>query len=163
MNRHNIFFAEKDDCWFIRLVGEIRYPAGNELQTLTSRLHNARNIRHIVVDLNQTTYIDSTNLGLLARLAQSLIKLRGNRLTLLSQNDDINVFLNSMGFSHVAVIIHNACTRIQELEQMPDIPIPEKEQVSTLLEAHQTLMDLDKRNQSRFRDVVEALKHKAHG
>ena len=162
MNKHTILFAEQDNTWFIRLVGEIRYPVGLEIRSLTSRLYTQKHIQHVVIDLNQTMYIDSTNLGLLARLGQTLLKLRSNKLTMLSSRHDINVFLDSMGFTHVAIIIHNTKHLVAEFKDMPEIPISDKERLNTLIDAHQSLIDMDQHNKPKFKDLVALLKKSSH-
>jgi len=162
MSNHTILFAEQDHTWFVRLMGEIRYPAGSEIRSLTSRLYTNKQVKHVVVDLNQTTYIDSTNLGLLARFGQTLLKLHNNKLTMLSSRHDINVFLDSMGFNHVAIIIHNTKHLTAELKEMPEIPIPDKERLNVLIDAHQSLINMDHRNKPKFKNLIDLLKKSDH-
>jgi anti-anti-sigma factor len=111
----------------------------------------------IIIDLCKTEYMDSTILGLLAKIARRFITHHHRKPTLLSTQEDINILLESMGFDAAFDIRANADSVPFYLEDIPllekSVPMPE-----TLLEAHETLMDLDKRNVVRFSTTVDTLR-----
>jgi histidyl-tRNA synthetase len=110
-----------------------------------------------MVDLRETETIDSTNLGLLARIANLMKQCGVPKVTLVSTNEDINALLFSIGFDEVFDIVDEAghvMTNGQELG-LPDNTGPDM--ARTILDAHRILMTLGNDNKARFQDVVELL------
>jgi len=111
----------------------------------------------IIIDVRKAEHIDSTMLGLLAKIARRFIAHHHRKPTLLSTNEDISILLDNMGFDAAFTIRPSAAAVPFYLEDIPllekSVPMPE-----TLLEAHGELMDLDDRNVERFSTTVEALR-----
>ncbi|MGA0807407.1 MAG: STAS domain-containing protein, partial [Pseudohongiellaceae bacterium] len=112
----------------------------------------------MVVDLSETTGIDSTALGLLAKMA---IQLR-NRFnvipTIVSPNPDITRILRSMSFDLIFNIVANrneSDAGYQELKQQKESEDSVREKV---IDAHLTLMTLSEENRLEFQDLVQSLK-----
>ena len=88
--------------------GEIRYPMTPAVQRFVSGLFSAESVRGFVIDLTRTLSIDSTNLGELARIANRMRESQAPRITLISDREDINEILESMGFEGVFDIVERA-------------------------------------------------------
>jgi len=69
MNSGQIYYAITGQRGFLKLAGEIRYPLAASLNQAVNTLLAAPEIQGVVVDLQETDFIDSTCLGLLARVA----------------------------------------------------------------------------------------------
>ena len=104
-----------------------------------------------VIDLTQTESIDSTNLGLLARIANRMHERGGPRVTIVSHRQDINEVLLTMGFDEEVPSAGNGTRPLTTLA-------PDRNNLGrTMLMAHRTLMALNDRNRDQFADVVSLL------
>lgn len=152
----NILYAIHDGTWVLRLRGDVRATWCASLDALIDRLLADDALRAIVIDLHEATNIDSTMLGLLAKIA---VKARG-RLPdpplLLSPGADVRRLLESMCLEKVFRI---ADARAPECEcrELAPVDRPESDLCRQVADAHRVLMEIDERNQAAFRDVVATL------
>jgi anti-anti-sigma factor len=154
---NEIQHASHDGVHALRLKGEIRYPLSPSFDRFLQRLFAGPAPKGFVVDLTETTVIDSTNLGLLARIAKGMDRAGGPKPVLISNQEDINEVIVSMGFDEVFMLVDTP-------EPLPEpghvVPLRETDAQTlarTILEAHRTLMDLNERNRDVFQSVVALL------
>lgn len=152
-----VLHASHDGIHVLRFVGDIRYTLSPSIDRFVKQLFSGPPPAGFVIDLTETDSIDSTNLGLLARIANLMKNQNGSRVTILSDRTDINAVLISMAFDEVFDIVSHAlfeCGAEKELARQDS----DKETLTrTVLEAHRALMDLSEHNEKMFRDVVTAL------
>jgi anti-anti-sigma regulatory factor len=120
--------------------------------------------RQLAIDLTETTLIDSTNLGQLARIAIKMKACSSHRVTLISNRKDINIVLTSMGFDDIFEIIDdpdgyrdNASGTIETPESSQD------ELAQVILAAHRSLMQISEDNHDQFKDMVDLLEMETQG
>ncbi|MFO1352451.1 MAG: STAS domain-containing protein [Gammaproteobacteria bacterium] len=158
MDANKILYAKEGRVYVLKFVGAIRYTMGCALDDFLDRLFRQDDFDQIVIDLTETTSIDSTSLGLLAKIANLLRARNGSKITLVSSNEDINQILDSMGFYQ----IFNVCDKYQncrEALQNLEFSDPTKDKMGkTMLEAHNILSELNDTNRQRFENVVGTLK-----
>ena len=70
-----VLYAEKAGYHVLKFVGDVRLSLGPAISGFLSRLRELEDCRGMVVDLSETEAIDSTALGLIAKLG---ICCRGN-------------------------------------------------------------------------------------
>lgn len=158
MDDGSISYASHADIHVLRFVGDIRYPLAPSVAQFTDHLLKKIPQATLVIDLTDTRSIDSTNLGLLARIANRVKENKGPRVTIVSTQEDVNALLVSMGFQEVFDIVEaNGRTVDHELRTLSPEPTDKDSVARTVLEAHRSLMELNDRNRATFRDVVEAL------
>jgi anti-anti-sigma factor len=163
MNGGNILYAKEDNKYFIKLTGNLRFTSGHDFNTLLNVLFKDPDLKDIMIDMSEADYLDSTILGLLAKTANFMIKKFQRKATVLSVNEDINYLLDSIGLNDVFIIVDNCnCTR-EMLKEMPNINSSEQESARTILEAHQQLVKLNKKNKTIFKDVIELLEKEVKG
>jgi anti-anti-sigma factor len=138
------------------MIGDLRYTGCANFEAFLNRLINNGNCKDIVVDLCDASYLDSTNLGLLARAAGFIYKKFNRKMTLFSCDENINELLKSTGFDSVLTIIDSLHDE-NGLQELPILPSEEKNMAKMLLEAHRALINLDDKNIAEFKDVVEML------
>jgi len=114
-----------------------------------------------VIDLTETEGIDSTSLGLLAKLSILSKQKVGFLPTLVSNHDDMNRLLQSMGFDQVFNIVPETTPTCAELQDLPGQILSEDKVKKKVLEAHHILMQLNENNREAFRDLVSALESDA--
>lgn len=160
MDKGRVLYASHGRTCVLKLVGELRYTLGESLNAFLEQLFQRRDFDRILIDLSETESIDSTVLGLLAKVASFMRDRFGRKATLVSTNEDINQLLDSVGFFGV----FNVCDRL-ETDSGPLRPLSEQsgtadEMAATILEAHTILSELNDENRARFLDVIEALQDK---
>lgn len=156
------FYTKQGDTYILKLIGEVRYTMGCALGDFLDSIFHSADCNKIVVDLTETLSIDSTSLGLLAKIANFNLQRCTHKTTLLSTNPDINQVLDSMGFYEIFEISDSGEAITSALEQL-DIHPPHKEELTRIIyEAHQTLSELNPRNKETFQGVMEALRPKHH-
>lgn len=149
----------------LRLLGEVRYPLAPALDAWLRRVFEAGPApAGFVIDLSLTEALDSTHLGLLARLNTRLRQAGAPRATLVTGRPDITEVLLSMGFDEEFHLVHPdgrfAVAEGQTIVEgaADDAGATDDETMArTVLEAHRALMALNERNREQFKDVVAIL------
>lgn len=162
MSAGNVYYAKQNHCYVLKFVGDIRYTQGNALDQFLNRLFGQDDFDDMLIDLSETTSIDSTNLGLLAKIANYMHHQLHKQATVVSLNDDINQTLDGVGFFQVFHICQDPCRCRQADQVVPDTNPSKDEITRTVREAHQTLSDLNEHNRLIFRNVLDALKKSGH-
>ena len=151
-----LYALEGDDC-FIRLEGDIRYTQSLSFDAFIDRLFDRVRPLNILIDLTAAELIDSTGLGLLAKIARRLLNLRNRRPTLFSTSDDINMLLQSIGFDDVFEMVGRQAAAPGRLRGIEDDRVDKAKLGRTMLEAHRELIRLNEKNRDVFKDVVEMI------
>lgn len=157
MSIGRIEYASLNGTHIFKIVGEVRAQACISLDNLLNRIDQNTQIVGAIVDLTQTTFIDSTVLGVLAKLGLKLKQLHHIQAVMLSTNPDITTLAQSMGLNQVFVILNycgnpEICTKALVEEN-----VTHGAMLSTVLEAHRTLMQLNESNQNMFEPLVKQL------
>lgn len=160
MNDGKILAAEIGHIPILKFVGDVRVVMSSTIDSYFSTLYAKAILDAMLIDLSEAKGIDSTALGMLAKMA---IQLR-NRFnvvpTIISTNPDITKILMSMSFNLIFKIVDqplNSETQFGELSQVKESDEAVREKI---IEAHQTLMSLSEENKLEFRELVNALKIK---
>jgi anti-anti-sigma factor len=157
------FYRKHGNTYFIRLVGDISYYAMScSLDAFLDEIFRRQDFDEIVVDLTEANFIDSTNLGLLAKIANFIKQRFGKKTTLISTNENINEVLDKIGFSDIFIISQERRSVESAQEQELTISAPRQESLTKIvLESHERLCNVNDINQGMFEDVVKILKHRA--
>ena len=153
----SILFAEIDNVQVLKFVGDVRVTLGPTISKYLDDIGQNSTLKSIVIDLTETTSIDSTSLGLLAKISlrsQDVLKILP---TIISTNDDVTRILTSMGFERVFLIVGDIDVCCDQLDQLPEAVVSESELREQVLEAHRILMKLSKSNEMKFKELVAAL------
>ena len=152
-----ILVAEQDGVKVIKLVGDVRVALSPTLMNFVKELGCSGNLHSVILDLTETDAIDSTSLGLMAKISLKSQEKFHCLPTIISCKDDINRILFSMGFDNVFVIVNDASGAIGQLGELPTQMVSEEAMREQVLEAHRVLMSLNSANENTFRELVEAL------
>jgi anti-anti-sigma factor len=157
------FYVKQGNVYMLKLVGEIRYTMGCALGDFLNGLFARTDYDDIIVDLTEARSIDSTSLGLLAKIANFNHQRFSRQTTLLSTNPDINQILETMGFYEVFAVRDTGAAITATLQPL-SIDGPCKEELTRIVfDAHQTLSDLNTRNREAFKTVLDQLRPKLDG
>ena len=157
MNNGKVLHATHDGIHVLRFVGDIRYTMSPSIDRFLKGIFSGPPPTRFFIDLTETDSIDSTNLGLIARLAKSMKSLNGSRVTILSDRADINSVLSSMAFDEVFDIVTHTAPETGVEKELAGQSTDKETLSRTVLEAHRALIELSEHNEQMFRDVVTAL------
>lgn len=156
MSTGHVEYASLNGTHFFKIIGEVRAQSCISLDKLLGKIEQQSNVKGAVVDLTQTTFIDSTVLGILAKLGLKLKQAHKIQAVMLSTNPDITTLANSMGLGQVFVMLNcgdsNICTHT-----LIDDNVTQSAMLNTVLDAHRTLMELNDNNQNIFEPLVKQL------
>lgn len=151
-------YAVHNGTYVLKLRGDVRVPLCTSLESFVDdQLLKDDGLRAVLIDLTETESIDSTALGLLARIAVALQSRQMSRPVILCTNADIERILISMGFDQVFRILHTAAALRDSLSELPEDDLSEDAVTQRVIDAHRTLMSLNESNQQSFSPLVEAL------
>ncbi len=162
MAGYKILQAEKQGIYVLKFIGEIRLNLCSTLDNLVETITQDPDFRTAVIDLSETEIIDSTTLGLLAKIAMAAEKRSHFLPTLISTNPDVTRIIASMGFDKIFIIVKEPASRIEELEEIPVLRASEQQVRDKVLDAHRVLMGLNSKNREEFRNLVHALECEEH-
>ncbi len=152
-----VLHATQNQVHVLRFVGDIRYTLSPSIDRFLKELFSGPPPSGFVIDLTETDSIDSTNLGLLARIAKAMKRLNGSRVTIVSNRPDINSILSSMAFDEVFEIVSQTAMKTEGENELT-CQRADKESLSrTMIETHRALMELSEENKKMFCDVVAEL------
>ena len=157
MSTGHVEYASLNGTHIFKLIGEVRAQSCVSLDKLLDKIDNQSHVVGAIVDLTQTTFIDSTVLGVLAKLGLKLKQLHQIQAVMLSTNADITTLANSMGLAQVFVLLNycgdpNICTKT-----LVDEHVSHAAMLNTVLDAHRTLMQLNENNKNIFQPLVQQL------
>ena len=157
MSTGKIQFAEQSGTFILKFVGEVRLTLCSALDATIEKIFTSLNFSAIVIDLTETRSIDSTTLGLLAKLSILSRQKIGLLPTVVTTHDDITRLLQSMGFDQVFNIVESPLPCSECLADLPSQDQSEEVVKAKVLEAHRILMGLNDSNREAFHDLVSAL------
>lgn len=157
MSKCKILQAECSGVYVLKLVGEVRLNFCSTIDSAIEAMTSDPDFASIVVDLSETTLIDSTTLGLLARLAIQAKQKSHFLPSIVSTNPDITRVIETMGFENVYLILREPVESNQHLTELSPQDITEEELRTNVLNAHKVLMNLNEHNHEQFKDLVATL------
>ena len=158
MIQGQILDAQTDSTYVLKLVGDVRLTLSTTLEKCIRRALNAGNHQQVVVDVTEAEGIDSTSLGMLAKLSIHVQQNNGYVPFLVYRSEDIHRLLTSMGFADtVYIMMEDEALAAASTEVVEALDDDEETLRQRVLEAHRVLMSLNKQNEETFRDLVCAL------
>ncbi|MEX2366558.1 MAG: STAS domain-containing protein [Pseudohongiellaceae bacterium] len=121
MTSGKIFAADICHVPVLKLVGDIRVLMSSTLESYFSTLYQHQSLDAVLVDLSETRGIDSTALGLLAKMSLQLQKRYNIRPTIVSPNASITRTLQSMNFAAISTIVDGPLTSTGQLGELREI------------------------------------------
>ncbi len=157
MSSGKIRYAIQDGSFVLKCIGDVRLSYCSVLNdTIEQKLGGGR-FQSVIIDLTGVQSIDSTTLGLLAKLSMLSRENFGMLPTLASTNPDVSQQLDAMGMARVFNIVHTPAPCPECLTDLPEQPQSEEVVRERVLEAHRILMELNDSNREEFRDLVSIL------
>lgn len=157
MTMGHVTHATQEGVHVLRYFGTVNYTLAPGLQRFLQHLIHEGRVSGLVFDLTAAESLDSTNLGLMARVNEEVHDLGAANSVIISSNEDIDVVLRSMGFDqtfelHPASDVPDAVAAPVEAA-----PPSATELHHTMLDAHRALCRLSEAGRLEFEPVVACL------
>lgn len=154
----HVTHAEQRGIHVLRYFGTVNFMLAPGIQRFVDDLIEHGSVSGLVFDLTQASSLDSTNLGLMARVNERLLGVGAANSVIISSEGDIDVVLRSMGFDQTFDVLTTPPGEAlaQEEPIATDAPSP-SEIRETMLAAHRALVRLSDAGRLEFEPVVACL------
>ena len=149
--------AFHDSKYFIKLSGELRYTDCVSFNQFLKKICREDDYTDIMIDVTEADFLDSTNLGLIAKLALHVQSKFKHKLVVLSSRSHVTKSMTSMGLGHLCDFLEYADDGEDEVEVDEVAEADDPDMTAVMLEAHRTLMGLSEENENLFKSVVTLL------
>jgi anti-anti-sigma factor len=160
MSSGSIYYATLDNHYVIKFVGEVRLTLCSSLDAHLEKVLASDLCDYVLVDLTQATCLDSTTLGLIAKLAIRAQHCALPKPILVSTHEDVTRTLLSMGFDQIFVLLDTLPETLYELQQIPIVQESVEATQRRIIHAHKLLMSLNDSNYEAFNSLVSVLERK---
>ena len=157
MREGKILAASHDGAYVIRLEGDVRLTLCTTIDDYFDKMFDDPAFASVWVDLCGAEGLDSTTLGLLAKLALTVKERFGFQPAIYSCDPGINRLIKSMGFQRLFELREEVCGEPEEAVAIPVVEGSETVVKDKVIEAHKILMELSSENRARFKDLLTAL------
>ncbi len=158
MMQGTILCARVDSVEYIRFVGVIRYSQCAGLENHIDQLFKQPDFSEIAVDLEHAEMLDSTALGLLARISIEFAKISNKKPVIFLQKGELAHILKRVCFDQVFNIVDKT-NHSEKLDFVELAPIAKNEDdvLACVVEAHRSLAEISEDNKRYFTDITKAL------
>ncbi len=158
MTLGHITHAAREGVHVLRYFGTVNYTLAPGLQRFLQHLIHDERVSGLVFDLTAAESLDSTNLGLMARVNEQVHDIGGANSVIISSNEDIDGVLRSMGFDQTFDVVPASV----ESPRADDEPVASEapsaaELQRTMLDAHRALVRMSEAGRLEFEAVVACL------
>ena len=159
MTPGKILVADSMGDYLLKLSGDVRVTLCGTLNRHIETIFGSKNVKQVVVDMLDADCLDSTTLGLLAKLGLHCRKNYGINIQVFCENASILRTLECMSFDEIFDIFQDV-PDIKEHIHLHSIQIENSDIDAVrlqVLEAHKLLIELSPGNSREFTDLIRAL------
>lgn len=156
-NSGEILYACQEGHYVLKFIGDVRLTMCSTIDEHLRSILQREDITDSLIDLTETQNIDSTSLGLIAKLAIKSAKCNLPKPTLVSTNPDVTKILYAMGFDQVFLLLEQMPASCKDLIEVPAVQESEDQVRQRIIDAHRVLISLNDANRNEFKDLISAL------
>lgn len=159
MQSGQIMVGDHQGIYVVKLVGDVRLNLCTSFDNYIGKMFSHDDFRGVVFDMHDTQGVDSTTLGLMAKIAIRSAEHKGGKPLVLCEDRGLLHLLDSMGFDALMDFSSDADNDAYRAEPAPlKCNAPDEQSARDMvLEAHRVLMSLNEKNEDTFRDLVNVL------
>lgn len=157
MQSGKILAAEHQGSYVIKLVGDVRLTLCTTIDDYFDSMFSCPDFVGVIIDLSEVVGIDSTSLGLLAKLAIRARKKFNLVPIILCPDPDILRLLESMGFRQVFDIREDLDIIDDDLDELDVKSADENCIRDKIIESHRVLMEMNEKNRKTFASLMTTL------
>ncbi len=164
MSNGRVLMANHQGKYVIKLTGDVRMTLCTTIDSCLITMVQDPKFDSVTVDVTEAEGIDSTSLGLLAKISRISYPKMDHLPLLISTQPDITRVVESMGFKDRVFTIVNQKDLIDVtgLQEREISAVDEGTARARILEAHQILMSLSENNYQAFRELVECIENQSN-
>lgn len=157
MNPGQILVADHQGVYIIKLLGDVRLNFCVSFDQYIESMLADPQLISIVFDMSDAEAVDSTTLGLMAKI--SLLGQDKRQITpvILATNSSIQRILTSMGFNDIFTIVDHLDSQLIPKQALCCGQQNESVVKERVIEAHKILMSLNQQNAETFKNLVKML------
>lgn len=159
MRPGQILVADHDGVYVIKMVGDVRLTLCISFDQFIDTMFNQSDFADVFFDLSEAEAIDSTTLGLMAKIALQGRDRYGITPLVYSSNPSINRLLQTMGFDEIFTIVNELKPPVTPDQSLETQSLEESRVKNKVIEAHKILMSLNQDNREAFRNLVKMLEN----
>jgi len=152
-----ILVSEKEGVYLLKFSGDVRVTLCGSLNRHMDTIFGSQDVKQVVIDMLEAEAVDSTTLGLIAKLALHCRKEYAINIQLFCQNPSILRTLECMGFEEIIDIFQEVPDIDAELEDIETVSSDIDAVRRQVLEAHKILVQLSPDSSKEFTDLIRAL------
>jgi anti-anti-sigma factor len=157
MSAGKILVSDNQGNYLLKFIGDVRVTLCGSLNRHMETIFGSRDVKKVVVDMLEAEGVDSTTLGLMAKLGMHCRKEYAINVQVFCQNPSILRTLDCMGFDEIFDIIQEVPAIDAELHSIESVNSEVDEIRRQVVEAHKLLMQLNPDNSKEFTDLISAL------
>lgn len=157
MKLGQILVANHEGVYVIKLVGDVRLTLCMSFDNFIDQMLADTLLTSIIFDLTEAEAIDSTTLGLMAKISLLGQEARQIRPVILASNASIKRILETMGFSDIFTIVDELDAPALEAHPLGCLDCDEVQIKNKVIEAHRILMSLNEANHETFKSLISML------
>lgn len=159
MKAGQILVADHDGVYVIKMIGDVRLTLCISFDQFIDAMFKNENFTSVLFDLSDAEAIDSTTLGLMAKISILGQERCGVTPVILASNPSIQRILQTMGFGDIFTIVDRLDAPILDGRPLNCSNCDEEEVKEKVIEAHKILMGLNADNADTFRNLVNMLEN----
>lgn len=160
MESGKILVSHDGSNYIIKLESDVRLTLCASLSQYMDTIFESESVDDVLVDLLDATGVDSTTLGLLAKLALHCKKMFGVKPTIFCVDEDLIQVLKSMGLDDIYNIVDQPPEQLDSLKPLPpnveDVELMQQQ----ILEAHKLLVLLSPDKKQEFINLIQCFESK---
>lgn len=161
----SILVAMQPDAALIRVQGRASFKCSPALKAFCGAAIE-RGVSRIIMDMETCVGMDSTFMGVLAGVAVKLKESSGGTIQMINLSGRTRGLLATLGLDQMVQAWQPGETpaeladrfRTEGLDRLADDGGNRQEMAKTMLEAHETLVEVFSENRPKFKDVLEYLR-----
>lgn len=156
MDKGKILVGRVGDNYVIKMVGDVRMNLCTSLNDYINSIFKEAAVRGVLVDLRETSGLDSTTLGLLAKLALFSKRLYNIVPLLFCGDKGILKTLQAMSLDELFQVVSTGREEWVDLRELPCVGNEVKARAD-VLEAHKLLTEINPQCEADFVDLIHYL------
>ncbi len=157
MRPGQILVADHVGVYVIKMTGDVRLTLCISFDRFINTMLAEPNFSSVLFDLSEAEAVDSTTLGLMAKISLLAQEKRDITPLILATNASIQRILQTMGFADIFTIVDKLEVEFTPEKNLTAIECDENQVKEKVLEAHKILMGLNEKNHETFRNLVAML------
>lgn len=159
MKPGQILVADHSGVFIIKMLGDVRLTLCVSFDQFIDAMFKQEGFTSVLFDLSEAEAIDSTTLGLMAKISILGQERFGIVPVILASNPSIQRILRTMGFADIFTIVDKLDGPVLDGQPLNCVKCDEAAVKEKVLEAHKILMGLNAANADTFRNLVSMLEN----